>query len=176
MIIVLLACRQNEAEPVLPRLSCFRQLPVLALFVSARQLVSQPAPHSSRCRTYIDMSEELASCVFYTVSTTQLTHEIHRLAASMFSRPRGSTVSVSPLVLFTVCLFYAVQILQPGSLTPTRRVTGEHQPESSPYGRDEKRIIQLPELHRLLQVHRCQGRGLCPLQAVQACLQLALPQ
>lgn len=35
---------------------------------------------------------------------------------------------------------------------------------------------QLPELHRLLQVYHCQGRRLCPMQAVQTCLQLALPQ
>lgn len=39
-----------------------------------------------------------------------------------------------------------------------------------------KRRPQLPELHRLLQVHCCQGRRLCPMQAVQEGLQFPLPQ
>lgn len=39
-----------------------------------------------------------------------------------------------------------------------------------------RRSAQLPELHGLLQVHSCQGGRLRALQAVQAGIQLSLPQ
>lgn len=37
-------------------------------------------------------------------------------------------------------------------------------------------LIQLPELHRLLQMCDRQGRGFRPLQPIQACLPLSLSQ
>lgn len=46
----------------------------------------------------------------------------------------------------------------------------------SPTHRDTNCVTQLPELYRLLQVYRREGRGLCSLQAVQAGVQLSVPQ
>lgn len=104
---------------------------------------------------------------------SQLT--VHAPPANTFCRPQASTVCFRALG-GTPALAEPPH-LQLVSRTRTRRGTGRHfswRLRRAVHG-SSLATTQLPELHGLLQVCRRQGRRLRAVQAVQACLQLALP-
>jgi hypothetical protein len=115
---------------------------------------------------------ELSRSVSPWATRTALSHKRTAPAANTFSRPLASTVRgpVQPGRRWYSCAIICSPV-------------PEHQPNAPLVSSLQhmfvlplKAVVQFPELHVLLQVRCRQGRGLCPVQAVQAGVQLSLPE
>lgn len=94
--------------------------------------------------------------------------------ANMFSKLQALMVRDTSTTIYTV--YSDTPFIQLASRTPTKQGIGMLVSTLAAAALFLTAIMQLPKLHRLLQVHSCQGRRLCTLQAIQACLQLPLPK